>query len=320
MAYEIEEQTRSAARLRNFVHSVILIGGIGAIMAGSAWLLFGRSGMIWSFILIGVLLLISPRLTPELLMRMYGARRITQPQGTPILRVVHELARRAELPSVPNLYVLPSPVINAFATGTQSDAIVAVSQGMLNNLGPQEITGVLGHEIAHVRNNDIWIMSLADTMSRFTHFMSLTGVLLFFFSLPAAILGGMSVPWLGILLLYLAPTATALLQLGLSRTREYEADLEGARLSGDPKGLASALHRIENYQGRILETIFMPGRRTAVPSLLRTHPPTDERVRRLLALGDVRRQPIRFDEREAMPRSFVPFRLRPRYHFTGLWY
>ncbi len=320
MSYPVEEQARAAASRRNLLHSVILVGGIGAIMALSAWLLFGRAAVIATFLLIGVLLLLSPRITPELIMRMYGARRVSPQTGGPLFGIVNELAHRAELPAPPHLYVIPSPIINAFATGVRSNAIVAVTQGMLNRLAPREIAGVLAHEIAHVRNNDIWIMSLADTMSRFTHFMSMTGVLLFFFSLPAALFAGVPIPWIVILVLYFAPTLTALLQLGLSRTREYEADLEGARLSGDPEGLASALHRIENYQGRVLETIFMPGRRAPVPSLLRTHPPTEERVKRLLALRDVQRKPMTLEAFQPIPAAFSALRQRPRYHLTGLWY
>jgi heat shock protein HtpX len=326
MAYEIEERARRAASLRNLIHSLALVGGIGLIMAFCAYLLWGRSGVVWAFVLLGVLLLMSPRITPELIIRMYGARRVVPQQGGQLLQVVSELTRRAELPVMPELYVIPSSVINAFATGHRSAPILAVTQGMLNALEPRELIGVLSHEMAHVRNSDLWIMSIADTMSRFTHFMSMTAVLLFFFSLPTALLGMTSFPLLPIIILYFAPTLTGLLQLGLSRTREYEADLEGARLSGDPEGLASALHKIERQQGSILETIFIPGRRVPVPSLLRTHPPTEERIRRLLALREVRRPAIQTPGRqtpggmEPVPSLFASTRPRPRYHVTGLWY
>ncbi len=320
MAFDIENRMRAAARVRNFIHSIVLIGGIGAIMALCAALLFGESGVIWAFVLIGVLLLLSPRIAPELIMRMYGARRVDPRHDTPVAQIVAELGRRAELPASPGLYVIPSPVINAFATGTKSNAIVAVTQGMLSKLEPRELIGVLAHEISHIRNNDLWIMSLADTMSRFTHFMSMLGVLLFLFSLPVAFLGGQQIPWLGIFLLYFAPTASSLLQLGLSRAREYDADLEGARLSGDPAGLASALRKIEAYQGNIWETIFMPGRRVPVPSLLRTHPPTEGRVKRLTELHGMKRPPLRVPGVEAVPAYFIPQHARPRYHMTGVWY
>ncbi|WP_088345904.1 MULTISPECIES: zinc metalloprotease HtpX [Rhodomicrobium] len=320
MAFDNEVKAKLAANTRNLLHSVVLIGGIGLIMAVCAWLLWGRPGVIWSFALILGLLLLSPRIAPEIIMRMYGARRVTPLQGAPVLRVVAELSGRAGLPAAPVLYIIPSPVINAFATGTRSDSILAITQGLLNRLNPRELSGVLAHEIAHIRHNDLWIMNLADTMSRFTHFMSIAGVFLFLFSLPIALMGGQGFPWLGILLLYFAPTASNLLQLGLSRAREYEADLEGARLSGDPGALASALHKIESYQGRIWENIFMPGRNVPVPSLLRTHPPTEERIRRLLALRKPPRSPLEVPELGGVAAHFTPRRERPRYHLTGLWH
>jgi heat shock protein HtpX len=320
MAFDEETQARIAARGRNIVQSILLIAGIGAIMAACAYVLFGKGGVIWAFVLIGVMLIMSPRIAPELIMRMYGARRIRPEDGAPVMSIVDELARRAELPVPPDLYVIPTPVINAFATGTPSSALLGVTQGLLNQLNARELIGVLAHETAHIRHNDLWVMSLADTMSRFTHLMSVTGIFLFIVSLPMALMGGQNIPWLGIVLMYFAPAASGLLQLGLSRTREYEADLEGARLSGDPEGLASALHKIEAYQGRILETIFMPGRGVPVPSLLRTHPPTEERIRRLLGLRKPAREPLQAAGLEAVAPRFVPARLRPSYHFSGLWY
>jgi heat shock protein HtpX len=267
-----------------------------------------------------VLLLVSPRIAPQIIVRMYGGRRVHPQFGAPVVQVVEELARRAELPAVPHLYVIPSPVINAFATGIKSDALMAVTQGMLNKLTARELAGVLAHEMAHIRNNDLWIMSLADTMSRFTHFMSLMALVIVMISVPMALFGGPPVPWLSILVLYFAPTASSLLQLGLSRAREYDADHIGAELTGNPEGLASALQKIESYQGRILETIFIPGRNVPVPSLLRTHPPTEERVRRLLAMRDYNPDPLNVTGLETVPLHFVPGRQRARYHVNGLWY
>lgn len=314
-----ETESRVVANTRNVLQSFVLIGGIGAIMALCAYVLWGPSGVVWGFVLTGGLLLISPRIAPEILMRMYGAQRIGA-DGASVLRIVNELANRAGLSAAPRVYVIPSPIINAFATGVQSDSLLAVTQGMLNRLNSRELVGVLAHEMAHIEHNDLWIMSLADTMSRFTHFMSMLGVLLFIFSLPAALLGGHSFPLLGILLLYFAPTASNLLQLGLSRAREYDADLEGARLSSDPEGLASALQKIESAQGRVWENIFMPGRNVPVPSMLRTHPPTEERVRRLRQAHQPSRTPLRVPEIAGVGSHFVPGRAAPRYHLTGLWY
>ena len=320
VTFQSEIEARTAANTRNAIQSVILIGGIGAIMAVCAYVLWGRTGIVWAFVLIGALVLISPRIGPEIIIRMYGARRIGPAEGAPLLRIVDELAQRAGLPAPPHLYVIPSPMINAFATGVKSDALLAVTQGLLNRLDSRELAGVLAHEMAHIRHNDLWIMNLADAMSRLTHFMSMLGVLLFIFSLPATLLGGEPFPFLGILLLYFAPTASTLLQLGLSRAREYDADLEGARLSGDPEALAGALQKIESTQGSMWETIFAPGRHVPVPSILRTHPPTEERVRRLRAFRDQPRPPLRPAGGEPLGAHFTPRRAVPRYHLTGLWH
>jgi heat shock protein HtpX len=308
-----------SARFRNLTHSVVLIGGIGLITAICAYTLWGRPGVVWTFALILVLLLVSPRIAPEVIIRMYGAQRVGV-FGDSLLRTVEELARRAGLPVVPKVYVIPSPMLNAFATGTQNDAIVAVTHGMLSTLSGREIAGVLAHEMAHIAHNDLWVMNLADTLSRFTHFMSMLAVILFFLNLPLFFFGGAQIPWLSIILLYFAPTLSSLLQLGLSRAREYAADLEGARLAGDPEGLISALAKIERQQGGVWEKVFLPGRRVPVPSILRTHPVTEERIARLRALSQPQREPIRTAGAQEVAGHFQLPRQRPSYHISGLWY
>jgi heat shock protein HtpX len=308
-----------AARYRNFMHSVILVGGIGLITALCAYTLWGRTGVVWTFALILFLLLLSPRIAPEVIIRMYGAQRVGV-YGSSLVRTVEELARRAGLPAAPKVYVIPSPILNAFATGTQRDSIIALTHGMLTTLSGREIAGVLAHEMAHIRHNDLWVMNLADTLSRFTHFMSMMGVLLFVINLPLLFMGSVQIPWLGILLLYFAPTISSLLQLGLSRAREYAADHEGARLAGEPDGLIAALAKIEHYQGGMWERVLMPGRRVPVPSILRTHPPTEERIARLRELSQPQREPIGVIAPGELVGHFQLPRPRPSYRITGLWY
>ena len=322
MVSDVGTPTELATRSRNILHSVILVGGIGLITGLCAWLLWGRAGVVATFLCIPLLLLVSPRIAPEIILRMYGGRQVTPWSGGALLRTVEELARRAGLPAVPKVYVIPSPILNAFATGTQSDAVIAVTQGMLASLSGREITGVLAHEMAHVRHNDLWVMNLADTLSRFTHFMSMFAVLLFLLNLPFMFMGGAPISWGGIILLYFAPTVSGLLQLGLSRAREYGADFEGARLAGDPDGLISALQKIERYQRGIWENVFMPGRRVPVPSLLRTHPPTEERVARLAALRGAGEPAYSVNHTGAAELAglFGPLRPRPSYRISGLWY
>jgi heat shock protein HtpX len=215
-------------------------------------------------------------------------------------------------------------MLNAFAVGAPNQAAIAVTDGLLRNLTLREVAGVLAHEISHVRSNDLWVMGLADLFSRATSLMSLMGQFLLLLNIPLLLFGQAAINWFVVLLLIFAPNLSALAQLALSRTREYDADLNAARLTGDPEGLARALQKIEHVQGGWLERIFMPGRRVPEPSLLRTHPQTDERISRLLAL---RRQVPRFQERilvDSTPdlTSILgrPVVRLPGWHISGLWH
>lgn len=318
---ELLENTNHPARLRNLLHSLVLIAGIALIAGLCAWLLFGISGLIWTAVAVGLVLLIGPRIAPDALMRMYGARPVDLGSRHPVVAILRMLAQRAGLPAVPRLYVVPSPVLNAFATGKPQRASIAITHGMLTRLELREIAGVLAHEISHIRNGDLWIMGLADIFSRLTQFMSYFGIFLVFLNLPLMLIGQAHIPWLAVLLLYFAPTISSLLQLALSRTREYDADLEGARLTGDPSGLASALAKLERYQGQFWEQILFPGRKLPEPSLLRSHPPTEERIKRLRELEAEGLEPIPLPgERVPLFPGLDAILSRPRYRWTGLWY
>jgi heat shock protein HtpX len=217
-------------------------------------------------------------------------------------------------------------VCNAFALGSRSRPYVAVTDCLLRRLDPRELAGVLAHEISHIRSNDLRVMGLADMLSRGTRMLSWIGQLLLIINLPLMLTGQVMVPWLAILVLLVAPTASALLQLALSRTRELDADLNAVRLTGDPRGLARALARLEQLKGGILSRILLPERGNPEPSLLRTHPVTEQRIRRLLELDEAR-QPhpavLRHPVPEgpgllpAMPRARMT---APRWRVSGLWY
>lgn len=320
MAY-LDEEERRRARLRNIVQSCALVGGIGVIAAVSAYALFGASGVIWALVFVGLFSAIGPRVAPEAIMRMFKARPVDPGSGHNLIRLVNTLAARAGLKSTPRVYIVPSQTMNAFAVGTPSRYSVGVTDGLLARLDARELAGVLAHEITHVRNNDIWVMSLADVLSRFTRSLSFFALLLLVFSVPNTIFTGASIPWLAIALMYFAPTLSSLLQLALSRSREYDADLGGASLTGDPEGLALALSKLDRYQGKVWEDIVMPGRRIPVPSALRTHPETAERVARLMALK--RAEPATalyrgpWGQASALA-SFSP--QPPRYHWSGYWF
>jgi heat shock protein HtpX len=319
MAY-LDEEQRRRARLRNIAQSFALVGGIGIITALSAYTLFGQAGVVWALIFVGVFSLIGPRIAPDAIMRMFNARPIAPYGGADIVRLAQALSQRAGLKTLPRLYLIPSQTMNAFAVGTPSRCSLGVTEGLLRRLEFRELAGVLAHEITHVRNNDIWVMSLADILSRFTRSMSLFAIFLFFLSVPATIFTGKPAPWLAIALLYFAPTLSSLLQLALSRSREFDADLGGASLTGDPEGLALALSKLERYQGRLWEDIFAPGRRIPLPSVLRTHPQTSERIARLMALRRPEAAPLPFGGPWGRVAGFNSFPSRPRYHWHGFWF
>ncbi len=319
MAYLDEEQHRRA-RLRNVRQSFVFVGGIGAITALSAYALFGQTGVIWALVFVGAFSLIGPRVAPDAIMRMFNARLIDPERGGDLMRLVQALSQRAGLKTAPRLYVIPSQTMNAFAVGTPSRYSLGVTDGLLRRLETRELAGVLAHEITHVRNNDIWVMSLADILSRFTRSMAFAAMFLFFLSVPATLFTDAPIPWLAIALLYFAPMLSSLLQLALSRSREFDADLGGASLTGDPEGLAAALNKLERYQGRLWEDIFMPGRRIPLPSVLRTHPQTSERIARLMALRKPETAAALFWSPHARAAGFAPFPRQPRYHWNGFWF
>jgi len=310
--------------LVNRLQSLLLLAVMVGFLSLLGWLLWGVDGIFWLLLLGFVLVLFNPVTSPWLIMRMYGARRLTSAQAPTLDSALRELARRAGLPRTPALFYIPSTMVNAFTVGRPNEAVIAVTDGLLRSLDTREAIGVLAHEVSHIRNNDMWVMGMADLFSRLTSLLSVLGQFLLLLNLPLIMLSHVNINWFAILLLIFAPTLSALAQLGLSRTREYEADLSAARLTGDPEGLAKALAKIEQRSGSLLERIFLPGRRIPEPSLLRTHPPTQERVRRLLALQPAAVDPLVLGGRDpgflsdAALLSLVS--RRPRWHVTGLWH
>jgi heat shock protein HtpX len=320
----LDEARRSQHKAQNERQSLVLIAGLGLLTAFCAWLLWGGTGVLATLLWLGFLYYFAPRVPPEMIMRLYRARRLDPRQGDQIAHIVAVLASRASLPAVPQVYLIPSMTLNAFATGSASKAVIGVTEGMLRRLSLRELAGVLAHEISHIANTDLAVMSLADMMTRFTQALSYLALFLAIFNLPALLTGDADISLLALVLLYLAPTIGSLLQLGLSRPREYDADLEGAQLTGDPAALASALDKLERYQGRFWEDLMfpVPGRRIPQPSLLRSHPTTAERIARLRAL-EVRDLPPPIDVVEEPMVSMVgvaPAAMRPRYRFPGVWY
>lgn len=319
----LDAEAQREHRQRNLMHSILLIGGIATLLIIAAYLLSGFTGVLFALLAVAFLVLVSPRVPPETIMRLYRAKKVEK-STSPLSRLNIELAGRAQLENTPDLYVIPSATLNAFATGTPNHAVIGITEGLLRQLTMREITGVLAHELSHIRNNDVWLMGLADVMSRFVQSLSYAALFLAVLNILGMATGTPPISWLAIIMLYMAPALTSLLQLGLSRAREFDADLEAAMLTGDPAGLASALQRLENHQGRFWEDMMMPvpARRVPLPSILRTHPPTDERIARLMALNPVRSLPriTLIEEPMVSMIGMGPTQMRPRYRFPGLWF
>jgi heat shock protein HtpX len=311
-------------QFRNLLHSLLLIAGMLLLLSALGWFLMGIPGVALLAALGVVAVIIGRRVSPRLIVRMYGGRPLGEGQAPILYQIVNELSERAGLSRPPRLCYLPSQMINSFTVGSRRESLIVLTDGLLRSLNAREIQNVLAHEIAHVKNNDLRVMGLADFVSRMTIWLSVAGQFLLVLNLPLIFASGYSIPWMAIAVLIVAPAGSTLLQLALSRTREFDADLDAVRITRDPQGLAAALTKLERLQASFLDHIFFPGRRNPEPSLLRTHPATEDRVRRLLDLekeiGEQKPEPVVPVEQLLEYDSPVVTRQAPRWHKSGLWH
>jgi len=245
----------------------------------------GQNGMILGFVIAGVTNFISYFFSDKIALAVYRAQPITREQLPRIYEVVERLTQKTNLP-MPKLYVIPTDSPNAFATGRNPNhASVAVTQGILGLLDDDELEGVLAHELSHVRNRDILTSSIAATLAGAITMLARFG---FWFGVGGdrddRDRGG------GILMLILAPLAATLIQLLVSRTREYEADATGAGITHNPYALARALQKIDAYAKRVPLIaspstahlfIIQPLTAASIGNLFSTHPPIAKRIERL---------------------------------------
>lgn len=257
-----------------------LLGAITAVLLLSASLIAGPNGMIVAAALIFAGIMSAQRVAPAMVMQMFKARRIEPHEWPEAYNTVNALRLRAGIDEIPQLYCLPDETMMAFSTGSQREPVIALSIGALRHLSSRELHGIVAHELAHVASGDMTLLMLSEVMSRLTRTFATLGLLL---AIWLALASEMRVPLLTLIVLAVAPSAVSLLQLALSRNREFDADDYAADLTGDPAGLASALQKIEREQASIWRRLFQPYVRGDVPTLLRSHPKTEERVARLLA-------------------------------------
>src|SRR6266852_6159360 len=250
----------------------------------------GQQGMLIALIFAAVMNFVSYFFSDKIALAMYRAQPVTREDLPRVYGVVERLTQRVGIP-MPKIYVIPTDSPNAFATGRNpSHASVAVTQGILNLLNDEELEGVLAHELGHVRNRDILISSIAATIAGAITYLAQMGRF-------AMIFGGMDRDnrdrgggFAALLMLILAPIAAMLIQLAVSRSREYEADASGAHYTGNPYALASALAKLDAYSRRIPMManpstahlfIVQPLLGVNFGSLFSTHPPIAKRIERL---------------------------------------
>jgi len=277
----------------NLMKTAILMAAITALFMAIGSLIGGQSGMMFALAIAVVMNFFSYWFSDKLVLRMYHAQEVDEASAPQFYRLVRDLAQRAGLP-MPRVYLINEDAPNAFATGRNPEhAAVAATTGILRVLSEAELRGVMAHELSHVRHRDILISTISATMAG--AISMLANFAMFFGGRNDE--GRPANPIVSLLVMLLAPIAASLIQMAISRAREFEADRGGAELSGDPRALASALQKIQRYaQGIPLETaerhpetaqmmIMNPLSGGGLRTLFSTHPPTEERVERLLAMA-----------------------------------
>ncbi len=278
----------------NLMKTAILMAAITALFMVVGQALGGRSGMALALLVALAMNFFSYWFSDKMVLRMYHAQEVDDATAPQFVGMVRELAERAGLP-MPRVYLIDEAAPNAFATGRNPDhAAVAATTGIIRALSAAELRGVMAHELAHVKHRDILISTISATMAGAIGMLAQFGML--FGGRDSE--GRPTNPLAGILVAVLAPLAASLIQMAISRAREFEADRGGAEIAGDPRALASALQKIERYaHGGVTlapaeahpETAQMmivnPLSGGGLRGLFSTHPSTEERVARLLALA-----------------------------------
>ena len=276
----------------NYLKTAILLGALTGLILVVGQVIGGNSGMLVALVIAAALNLGSYWFSDRIVLSMYRGREVSPADAPRFHAIVDRLIARAGLPK-PKLYVIPGDSPNAFATGRNpSHAALAATQGILSLMSDEEMEGVLAHELGHVKNRDILISSIAATVAGAITFLAHS-------ARWAALFGGYggrddreggSNPFVLLLTAILAPIAAMIIQMAVSRSREFAADATGAAIVGQPYGLASALEKLDAYSKRIPMPatpatahmfIVKPFSGRSFMNLFSTHPPIEERIRRL---------------------------------------
>ncbi len=272
----------------NTFKTFVLMFGMLLLMMWIGQLLGGTQGMAAFFVIGLVMNFVSYWFSDKIVLAMYGAKVATESQAPEVFKIVRNLTQRAEMP-MPKIYLMDSPVQNAFATGRDPEhAAVAVTTGILNMLNEPELTGVLGHELSHVKNRDILIGTVAAAIAGAISMLSRSAM---WFGGGRDSEGNRSNGMIVLFVAILAPITAFIIQMAISRSREYAADASGAELTRQPLALASALKKLQagvklnsdNSANPATAHMFIVSPLTGESfiSLFSTHPPIQERVKRL---------------------------------------
>lgn len=275
----------------NTIKTGMLLAAMTALFMGLGYLMGGTGGMMIAFMVAGAMNLFAYWNADKMVLRMHNARAVDEASAPEFVRLVARLAENAQIP-MPKVYVIDTPQPNAFATGRNPEhAAVAATTGLLNMLSPQELAGVMAHELGHIKNRDTLTMTVTATIAG--AISMLANFALFFGGNrnSGGIIGSIA-------LAILAPMAAALVQMAISRTREYSADRAGAEISGHPMWLASALGKIENAARQIPNQaaesnpatahmfIINPLAGIGADNLFSTHPATKNRIEALRQMAE----------------------------------
>ncbi|MBI3085840.1 MAG: zinc metalloprotease HtpX [candidate division NC10 bacterium] len=282
--------------MSNAIKTTALLAALTVLFILVGGMIGGEQGMLVALLLAGLMNFAAYWWSDRIVLRMYGAQEVTEAEAPEFVGVVRRLAQRARLP-MPRVYIIPTETPNAFATGRNPEhAAVAATEGILRILTPDELEGVMAHELAHVRNRDILISTIAATLAGAVMVLARIAQFSAFFG------GGRSSEddeggaggILGLIVLaVLAPLAAMLVQMAISRSREYQADAAGAQISRKPRALADALEKLEQAaQAMPMDAhpstahlfIVNPLTGGSLLRLFSTHPPVEERVARLRAM------------------------------------
>jgi heat shock protein HtpX len=277
----------------NWVKTAMLMAAIMALFGVIGSMLGGARGMVLALAFGGVMNVFAYWFSDKMVLRMYNAQEVDEASAPQFYNMVRELAMRAQMP-MPKVYLIEEDQPNAFATGRNPEhAAVAATTGILRMLTPREIRGVMAHELTHVKHRDILISTISATMAG--AISALANFAVFFGGRDSE--GRPANPLVGLLVAILAPLAASLIQMAISRAREFEADRGGAEISGDPNALADALYKIDAYaRGIPMPTaeahpetaqmmIMNPLSGGGLRGLFSTHPATEERIVRLRAMA-----------------------------------